>query len=506
MNAKASSALLPTQSVVVGSTTGNDCSAAIPGDMNSVLANLSDADDDGGRDCRACRVCGQLSHGYHFGILACRACAAFFRRTVVEKKTYRCRHSGQCQIRKEMRNMCRSCRFDLCIELGMNKDDVQMYRDPIGKRSASKIESSVEENGKADVSLAADAESDTNYGSPRLSSSVVEQHVDGGGIGISSTGAASLSSVTVSSSPSSSTRLLHVALPQPIRPLQQQPSGDKQHQLFPAEAAGGTLETPTIALLPCAIPSGADPSSVLQRLVDGYRNFQSSQKSLYTVMYPDNIFAAETYRMVKHAEYVKMERGCISLQFSMLVDCFQPFDSLNQQLKVAALRVFSNRFTHLDQCFRTATIFPANDDPRFVLHYGQYMNVEKLDEFFTDIDSNEEELHKSCKKTFQRCRDVVNKMHDMAVRDVEVAALAAIILWNELAYMNVEGTDRVRSAIFAELHSNMILTYGIANTGIRLGSLMDLIHDMNVIEKEIRESVIIGNFFNPNFAEVWDDV
>jgi thymidine phosphorylase len=36
-----------------------------------------------------------------------------------------------------------------------------------------------------------------------------------------------------------------------------------------------------------------------------------------------------------------------------------------------------------------------------------------------------------CGKTLNRCRQVINKMRDMQIRDIEVAALAAIILWNE---------------------------------------------------------------------------
>ena len=92
-----------------------------------------------------------------------------------------------------------------------------------------------------------------------------------------------------------------------------------------------------------------------------------------------------------------MERGCISLMYSMvllllidkiynlkLTDCFPLFHSLNQELKVAALRVFSNRFTHLDQCYRTVSIFSGEDDTRFVLHYGQYVDANKLEHFFAD--------------------------------------------------------------------------------------------------------------------------
>lgn len=85
-------------------------------------------------ETKYCLICGHISHGYHFGILACRACAAFFRRTVAEKKLYKCRNNCNCQIKKEMRNMCRCCRFKKCEQLGMNKDDVQLNRDTIGKR------------------------------------------------------------------------------------------------------------------------------------------------------------------------------------------------------------------------------------------------------------------------------------------------------------------------------------------------------------------------------------
>nr|CAD2191067.1 unnamed protein product [Meloidogyne enterolobii] len=188
-------------------------------------------------------------------------------------------------------------------------------------------------------------------------------------------------------------------------------------------------------------------------------------------MYPDSIFSGEQYRLVKHSEYVKMERGCISLMYSM---------------KILSI-----------------SVFPEKNDTRFVLHYGQYADTNKIEYFFGD-EQDPAQTAKMCIKTIQRCMQTVEKMKEMAIRDVEVAAIAAIILWNELAYLDVQDSN-TREIIYSELHNNLILNYGIAATGLRLGLLMDLIHDLNLIEREIRESCIINKFFNPDFAEVWED-
>uniref|UniRef100_A0A1I8AW21 Nuclear receptor domain-containing protein n=1 Tax=Steinernema glaseri TaxID=37863 RepID=A0A1I8AW21_9BILA len=83
-----------------------------------------------------CLVCGDHSDGQHFGISACRACAAFFRRSTVSGKEYTCRFSNCCQIGKDVRCMCRACRLRKCREKGMKANCVQRYRDELGKRSS----------------------------------------------------------------------------------------------------------------------------------------------------------------------------------------------------------------------------------------------------------------------------------------------------------------------------------------------------------------------------------
>ncbi|GMR29896.1 hypothetical protein PMAYCL1PPCAC_00091, partial [Pristionchus mayeri] len=66
----------------------------------------------------ACMVCGGRSDGAHFGAReACRACAAFFRRTVSMGKRYECRGDNQCVVESSIRCICRSCRYDRCIQI-----------------------------------------------------------------------------------------------------------------------------------------------------------------------------------------------------------------------------------------------------------------------------------------------------------------------------------------------------------------------------------------------------
>lgn len=85
---------------------------------------------------RACLVCASEARNQHFGAASCRACAAFFRRTVVLKCRYTCSGRGACNLETrasfirrfslEKRRMCRYCRFQKCRQVGM--DETRLFR------------------------------------------------------------------------------------------------------------------------------------------------------------------------------------------------------------------------------------------------------------------------------------------------------------------------------------------------------------------------------------------
>ncbi|CAB3401079.1 unnamed protein product [Caenorhabditis bovis] len=90
---------------------------------------------------RPCSICGEAGDGAHFGAEACRACAAFFRRSVALNKNYVCRASGNCVIQSNVRCMCRSCRYTKCLAVGMRKSAVQKNREVNEKSVMTTMES-----------------------------------------------------------------------------------------------------------------------------------------------------------------------------------------------------------------------------------------------------------------------------------------------------------------------------------------------------------------------------
>ncbi|TRY67381.1 hypothetical protein TCAL_05376 [Tigriopus californicus] len=81
-----------------------------------------------GLRARVCFVCGVNTKSYHlnYGVSTCLGCRAFFRRSVQQNKgkTYPCKNSSECNVDGESRKKCRKCRFQRCLNAGMNPECV----------------------------------------------------------------------------------------------------------------------------------------------------------------------------------------------------------------------------------------------------------------------------------------------------------------------------------------------------------------------------------------------
>ncbi|VDK71938.1 unnamed protein product [Litomosoides sigmodontis] len=77
-----------------------------------------------------CKVCGDKSSGFHYGVTACEGCKGFFRRSIQKQMEYRCLRDGKCLIHRLNRNRCQFCRFRKCLAVGMSRDSVRYGRTP----------------------------------------------------------------------------------------------------------------------------------------------------------------------------------------------------------------------------------------------------------------------------------------------------------------------------------------------------------------------------------------
>ncbi|EFP00352.1 hypothetical protein CRE_19033 [Caenorhabditis remanei] len=80
-----------------------------------------------------CEVCGASAHGYHFGAISCRACAAFFKRALLAKQQRKsCKYGEGCTDFSGISSpSCKSCRLEKCLKVGMNDSNLQSNRKPI---------------------------------------------------------------------------------------------------------------------------------------------------------------------------------------------------------------------------------------------------------------------------------------------------------------------------------------------------------------------------------------
>merc|ERR1711893_159865 len=69
-----------------------------------------------------CRVCGDESSGFHYGVDSCEGCKGFFRRCITQGMNHKCANEEKCEITPFTRNSCQYCRLKKCFEVGMSRE------------------------------------------------------------------------------------------------------------------------------------------------------------------------------------------------------------------------------------------------------------------------------------------------------------------------------------------------------------------------------------------------
>uniref|UniRef100_A0A8C6XYQ0 Nuclear receptor subfamily 6 group A member 1 n=1 Tax=Naja naja TaxID=35670 RepID=A0A8C6XYQ0_NAJNA len=124
-------------------------------------------------DQRTCLICGDRATGLHYGIISCEGCKGFFKRSICNRRVYRCSRDKNCIMSRKQRNRCQYCRLLKCLQMGMNRKAIREDGMPGGRNKSigpvqiseeeiERIMSGLEFEGEANISWCNNGDSDNS--------------------------------------------------------------------------------------------------------------------------------------------------------------------------------------------------------------------------------------------------------------------------------------------------------------------------------------------------------
>lgn len=80
-----------------------------------------------------CLICNDRATGLHYGVVSCEGCKGFFKRSICNKRVYKCNRGGNCEMTRKQRNRCQFCRLKKCLIVGMNRKAIREDGMPGGR-------------------------------------------------------------------------------------------------------------------------------------------------------------------------------------------------------------------------------------------------------------------------------------------------------------------------------------------------------------------------------------
>ncbi|KAI6230874.1 Nuclear hormone receptor family member nhr-28 [Aphelenchoides fujianensis] len=310
----------------------------------------------------------------------------------------------------------------------------------------------------------------------------------------------------------------------PLGPKQSQHKNSKKQnstvssRSIKTEPSGSTgspsLWTPSPqAMHPFELPPGLpidDPKlRVLGRMYTTFKEYERSERALYALLFPELANGPMEYRNTTHTDFIKLERGCVPLMLAMVQQWLPSIIELEHESKWKLIRNFFPHFTPTTKVFRTSIAFPDKNDQRIALAFNMSVdsNIDRIHEHFKD-NENPSEAIKHSRVFHAKARSLSQKLVELNVRKAELVAMLGLELANEMEMLlgASEEVSDFRTAICSDLHLLIEReTKSAAVAATRIGSLICLLYDVNLLRMQISEAVTLLKLFSPHKSELFDD-
>uniref|UniRef100_A0A7E4V3U6 Nuclear receptor domain-containing protein n=1 Tax=Panagrellus redivivus TaxID=6233 RepID=A0A7E4V3U6_PANRE len=440
-----------------------------------------------------CAVCGDRADGQHFGADACRACAAFFRRTIAGKMKYVCRFENDCAINKTLRCMCRSCRLVKCMAVGMNPGAVQASRAPLIPPSARQQQ--------AEATAAAASKK-------RILVSVTpEPVVKAARYSIDTSSASSTGSMSPVLCPKvEAGPYFDDVKPASSSYVYQGAHGQQnRHDLRAIVEMATTNYVIDQSTIPPDYPQ-------LMTMLVAYRDFTDRRNTHFARNEPEFAEFTEpgkrTFIMknvLNLVEFVQYNRTEVEWIAAMLSN-FPGYNELPIDDRIVLFKNFWIHFVILERTFESFSIVDGPlDDNKMVLQNGDIFNVEDLTYDLSGCvdEKNLKQITKVCHPWLRTAgQSMLNPMKLLRPCEVEMIFAFGFMLWSikdvskDISQQAVDTAARMTNMLYDELFAYYHLHMPHDNFVRRISELMRLIGLTEKIVSHRQEDITITNVFN----------
>ncbi|PAV82913.1 hypothetical protein WR25_06339 [Diploscapter pachys] len=375
-----------------------------------------------------CRVCNRIYDGsQHFGIEVCRACAAFFRRSVACKKRFVCRRGGDnCHLNTPRKVTCQKCRWVKCLDVGLQKELVNQKT--VIKSNSPPLGGHVQQSSSP---LDSDNVDDCDIKDERSSSA--------------------------------DDRTTPLFKPKPT------------NSLPPSSVSPGKQRITLIYKIIYNYQEFCAKRIILEQSIAGHGDSPM-------------IFNGKSFCRATQSRLVEIYKQWMPLLLQFLSGTFEEFRDLDDLERERVIQMFYPCFMQMESCYLSYKyLSPEDIENKLIATHTTYIDISNVGNLFADVGLDEKPDFTQFTAVI---RNLVGEMNSILIRpmrnfnmtEIEFAALLALNLWSP---KNHRGTlqreklaNKIRTSIFDELHVLYREEMKMDNYAKRFGELMCLFSDI----------------------------